>query len=648
MRPATRRIRATGYLTFRLPLTHLSTPPRVTKMTVVNAIPNSPNPQPCDIETFFEILDKLDLIRLIDAVEGPPRKGAKLKDLEPTAYLYLARHYGVIEDPSHVKGLQEQLKHPENRLGALCGFADRVPDRTTISSHFQRIEQQPDLLRDVYVTIEELLQYVAPGKPASKSKKAGKQNDQGDGREPKNRDKENADSRSRRRNEALGDEQFAPIIKTKASAENYSLRAIHGDHPDCHICPKKKAQGWTCAKDHQHGVVAEIAHQPGQPRQWKCHCCEYKLSVLRGTLLHGTHFSFQDILRVLRYMVHFRHGISAQHIAGFLNKNGRNASEGAVRMLMHLLRECMRECMRNEQLKRFAGETEIDEMLLRVTGRKLVSIVTFYNRPTRRVKFEIIERKGNRKPKANKREMLQLIRKHTVRESIILSDSDASILKITEAEMQGRKRGSVNHKRRQFVIWSDLDGALDKPIEVGSNRAEGVHGLLRRTLGICNGISRHHLERYLIEAMWRINHLHNKLESKSYDGEERRNLSLMCDVLAGAAGRQITEQELRGEPQKKRDRSAGKNKWRAEPSRPEYKQPHLLPFHQIVPGASQPEADRAREKPAEPKPSQMPEHPAASPAKDEPRYPTPPDENVPKIQPAQSGPPEKPEQFMAA
>ena len=648
MRPATRRLRAAGYLTFRLPLTHLSTPPRVTKMTVVNAIPNSPNPQPCDIETFFEILEKLDLSRLIDAVEGPARKGAKLKDLEPTVHLYLALSYGVIEGPSHVKGLHEQLNHPENGLGALCGFADRVPDRTTISNHFQRIKQQPDLLRDVYVTIEELLQYVGTGKPASKSKKAGKQDDQGDGREPKNRDKENVDYRRRRRNEALGDRQFRPIIETKASAENYSLGAIHGDHPDCHICPKKKAQGWTCTKNHQHGVVVEMPREPGKSREWKCRCCRYKLAVIRGTLLHWSHFSCQDILIVLRYMVHSRHGISAQQVAGLLNEDGRNVSEGAVRMLMHRLRECMRECMRNEQLKRFAGETEIDEMLLRLMGGKLVSIVTLYNRPTGRVKFEIIERKGNRKPKANKREMLQLIRKHTVRESIILSDSDASILKITEAEMEGRKRGSVNHKQRQFVMWSDLDGALDKPIEVGSNRAEGVHGLLRRTLGIRNGISRHHLERYLIEAVWRINHLHNELESKSYDGEERRNLSLMCDVLAGAAGRQITEQELRGEPQKKRDRSAGKNKWRAEPSRPEDKQPHLLPFHQIVPGASQPEADRAREKPAEPKSSQMPEHPAASPAKDEPRYPTPPDENVPKIQPAQSGPPEKPEQFMAA
>ena len=206
----------------------------------------------------------------------------------------------------------------------------------------------------------------------------------------------------------------------------------------------------------------------------------------------------------------------------------------------------------------------------------------------------------------------------------------------------------VNHKRRQFVIWSDLDGALDKPIEVGPNRAEGVHGLLRRTLGIRNGISRHHLERYLAEAAWRINHLHNKLESQSYDGEVNRTLSLMCDVLAGAAGRQITVRELRGEPQKKRDRSAGKNKRRAEPSRPESKQKRLLPFRQIVPGASQPEADRAREKPAEPKSSQMPEPPAASPAKDEPRYPTPPEEDVTKIEPAQSRPPEKPEQFIAA
>ena len=192
-------------------------------MTAINAIPNPPNPQPCDSDTFFEILQKLDLSRLIDAVEGPPRKGPKLRAVGPTARLYLACHYGVIEGPSHVKGLHEQLTHPENGLGALCGFADRVPDRTTISTHFKRIEQQPELLRDICVTIDELLQYV-PGNLPSKSKKAGAQDDQGTDRKPKNRHQENVDHRRRRRKEALGDEEFAPIIETEAAAEDWMLK----------------------------------------------------------------------------------------------------------------------------------------------------------------------------------------------------------------------------------------------------------------------------------------------------------------------------------------------------------------------------------------------------------------------------------------
>ena len=617
-------------------------------MTTVKAIPNPPNPQPCDSETFFEILEKLDLSRLIDAVEGPPRKGPKLRAIGPTAKLYVARHYGVIEGPSHVKGLHEQLTHPENGLGALCGFADRVPDRTTISTHFQRIEQQPELLRDICVTIDELLQYIVPGKLPSKSKKAGTQDDQGTDRKSKKRDRENANYRRRRRKEALGDREFDPIIKTEAAAEDWTLKAIHGDHLDCHICPEWRALGWSCAKDHQHGVVVEMRPKAGQHREWKCHCCEYKLSVTRGTLLHCTHFSFVDILKVVRYMVHHPYGISAQDAAGLLNEDGREVSEGAVRMLMHRLRECMRHLMEKENSGRFSGETEIDEMLLHLNGGKRVSIVTIYNRPTGRVQFEIVERRGTKKPQANKREMIGFIRRHTTPDSIILSDTTASIVKFSAAEMGGRKSGSVNHTQRRYVIWSDLEGALDERIEVGVNRAEGKHAFLRRTLRIRNGIDRHHLERFLAETAWRINHRHNRVESEAFAGPGRRHLSLIYDILSGAAGREITERELRGEPQKKRDRSAGKNARRADASRPEGKQPPLLPSGPIVPGASQSAADRARAKPGEPKPSQMPEHPAASPAKDEPRYPMPPEEDAPKGAPAQSGPPEEPRQLTTA
>ena len=153
--------------------------------------------------------------------------------------------------------------------------------------------------------------------------------------------------------------------------------------------------------------------------------------------------------------------------------------------------------------------------------------------------------------------MLKFIRETTVPGSIILTDGDAAVLDLAKV---GRKHGSVNHKKRQFLIFSDLQGSLDKPIEVTTNRVEGKHGFMRRTLCIRNGISRHHLDRYLVEAMWRMNHLHNRMESRGYDGDERRNFSLMRDVLAGAAGRKITLRDLRGEPQKRFDQGLKRNR----------------------------------------------------------------------------------------
>ena len=251
------------------------------------------------------------------------------------------------------------------------------------------------------------------------------------------------DGRRRRRGEALGDREFKPIADDEASAEDFMVPPIHGDRPECHVCAEKQAQGWSCTKNHLHGAVVEMPREPGQSRQWKCRCCTYKLSVTAGTAFHGTNFTCQEILMVLRYMVHFRCGVSSLDMAGALNQDGRNVSEGAARMMMHRLRECMRE----ETFERFAGETEVDEMLLQLNNRRLVSIISAYNRPTGRVRFKIIEREGKKKPKATKREMLTFIRETTVPGSIILTDGDAAFPK---PEKMDRLHGFVNHKRFQF------------------------------------------------------------------------------------------------------------------------------------------------------------------------------------------------------
>ena len=142
-------------------------------------------------------------------------------------------------------------------------------------------------------------------------------------------------------------------------------------------------------------------------------------------------------------------------------------------------------------------------------------------------------------------------------------------------------------------------------IEVTSNRVEGKQAFLHVTLRIRNGISRHHLERYLAEAAWRINHLHNRVESRDYEGEERRNVSLMRDVLAGATRMKLTVGDLRGKPLKKRDRTLDKDRTVPASSNTEPKQQPLLPPGPIVPGAPQSESGQVKSKPHQTRPKEM-------------------------------------------
>ena len=542
--------------------------------------------QECDPTTFFYILDRIDQTPLEDAivgpVAGPGRRGPKLRELEASIRLYLwyrtcqeVRTY----DPPTPTGLHRELEDPKSDLAKLCGFVEGegLLNRSTVLNHFRRIEKHSDLVAAVLLEINQWVPPASPDAQSPKSKKTAKEPGQQRRSKPGNRNEENVDHRRRRRQEAVGDREFRPVVADEAAAKDFFGKGVHGDLPRCHICPKKREHGWTCIKYHHHELVVEVRDKQGQIQGWKCRCCESKLSVTSGTIFHGTNFSCQEILIALRYMIHFRSGVSAQDVAGFLNYEGRNVSEGAARMLMHRLRECMRE----DKLDRFAGETEIDEMLLRLQDGTLVSILSAYNRPTRKVRFKIVERRGKKKPKASKREMLQFIRETTVPDSTILTDGDASIPKTA---VMKRQHQSVIHKHFQFLKHVIVDG-ID--VEVTSNRVEGKQAFLRVTLRIRNSISRHHLDRYLAEAVWRINHLHNRVESRDYEGEERRNLSLMRDVLAGATRMKLTVGDLRGEPMKKRDRTLRRNRTApvSAPAGPQ--QRPLLPPGPIVPGASQ-------------------------------------------------------------
>ena len=382
-------------------------------MNNINITAGSPKPQRCDPPTFFYILDRIELTTLEEAVAGPGRRGPKLKELRPTVRLhqwYRYCHAVDTDNPPDLKGLRRELEDPGSDLFELCGFDEgkKLPHWKTIAGHFLRIEQHPELVNDVVSEIKQYAPYAScdAGSPkptkeptkaekVEKSERAEKEPHREEESDPSKRNKENVDYRRRRRNEAVGKRELDSIVASEDTAYDFMSSAIHGRRRSCNKCKEKKARGWECTKDHVHGVIVEVQTKQGQHRQWKCHCCESRLSVTSGTIFHGTNFSCREILIALYEIVKSRSGVSSLDVAGALNMNGRNVSEGAARMLMHRFRECMRE----DKPGGFGGETEVDEMLLRLDNGRLVSILTLYNRPTGCVRFGIVERKGEKNPR---------------------------------------------------------------------------------------------------------------------------------------------------------------------------------------------------------------------------------------------------------
>ena len=572
-------------------------------MNAITITAGLPKPQRCNPPKFFYVLDRIELTTLLEAVAGPKRRGAHLKELQASLRLhlwYLWLRLSDIDNPPSVASLHRELHDPGSALGQLCKFEEgKIPPcQRTLSNHFRLFEKHHDSVLDVLSKINQWIPSGAPITQSPKPKKAekaktteedrraketGKEPHTEEESEPSTRDKENIDYRRRRRNEAMGRRELDSIVGTEDAANDFLASAIHGDSRSCHVCAEKRAQGWICTKDHAHRVVKEAKTQQGQRRQWKCLCCESKLSVTSGTIFHGTNFSCQEILIALYEMVRSRYGVSAQHVAGALNEAGRNVSEGAALTLMHRLRECMWE----GKLRRFVGETEIDEMLLHLNDGKMVSLLVAYNRPTGRVRYRIVERQGGKKPKANKREMLKYIREVTIHGSTILSDGDAAIPK---AGVMRRYHGVIPHngrKGRKFLAYMRLHGEFGKETEITTNRVEGTNSTARRSFRNRNGIGRHHLDRYLMELAWRINYQHNKVESQNYKGEERRELSLMRDILAGATRRKLVLGDMRGEPHKKRDRALEKNRTAPVSASSQPQQPPLMPSEPIGLGAPQ-------------------------------------------------------------
>lgn len=543
---------------------------RYRKVSKINLTPGCTPLQPCqNDDEFFKVLDGIDLSALEATISenadevGPAvfaastvdpygehgdlsqsaapamRRGPKLKSALPFVKIRLWCLYPGTGSPSKMGALySRRLDKRGNPLASLCGFTGRVPCRKTMTQRFRALDEHTDLIEETLLAISDgiwALQQAAAFQPCllppdpepPKEKK-----------EPRDRTTEINRWRKRVLTEGLGDDEFDDLFRWQGAIEEFLLRYMHDGVIVCHKCDPN-----NCRKRHKHGLTERHPRRPcpdpdnhdrdrhedhGTRREWCCRCCRAHVSVTSGTFLDNVKLPLRKVLRCIYNMVDAAYGVAAIRMGRRLNSRGRTMRHGTILRLMHRVREAMLE---THPLP-FKGRAEIDEAVVKLKDG-LVHLLGAYNARTRRVYIEIID------GPATKAVMRDFVERVSLPGSRVDTDGTAAW-----PDDIDRIHGVVIHKDFDFGHAEELLGKGNGWFYITTNRIEGSWGLLKRALRIPVTASAQYFPLYLAEAMWRINHIRNRVEAENYEGEDRRVLALMGQLLANGSINQLTADEI--------------------------------------------------------------------------------------------------------
>ena len=543
-------------------------------MLTINVTPGCHPLQPCSNDNeFFEALNGIDLCALeatisenpdggagqsnsatdtVDPYGGdddisqavPPskRRGPDLKPALPFVKMRLWCLYPGTGAPSRMGTLySRRLGKRGNQLANLSGFTGRVPCRKTMITRFKTLDDHPDLIVEALRAVSEGIQamrqaamhqpYLMPPDPEPQKEKQEKV-EAGDRTAEINR------WRERVLKEGFGQEEFDDVFRWPGAVEEFLLHYLHDDCITCHRC-----QPDECRKHHEHGLTERRSRRPcpdpdnhhkdrhddhGTRREWRCRCCRAHVSVTSGTFLKSVKLPLRKVLRCIYNMVDAAYGVAAIRMGVRLNSRGRTMRHGTILQLMHRIRKVMRE---THPLP-FEGKVEIDEAFVKLKDG-VVCLLGAYDTKTRRVYIEIID------GPATKEVMRDFVERVSWPGSRVDTDGTAAW-----PDDIDRIHGIVIHKYFDYGHVEELKGKGNGRFYITTDRIEGSWGLLKRALRIPVTASCKYFPLYLAEAMWRINHIRNRLEAESYTGEDRRVLALMGQLLANGSISRLTTDEI--------------------------------------------------------------------------------------------------------
>ena len=291
----------------------------------------------------------------------------------------------------------------------------------------------------------------------------------------------------------------APHFNDPDAAREY-LEAMRW--PEGPICPHCGVIGEAYRLKAKEG-----SKRPVRKGAWKCKGCRKQFTVTVGTIFADSHIKPHKWLLAIHLLCASKKGMSAHQLHRMLGITYKSAWFMAHRI---------RYAMAQEPLStKLSGTVEIDETYVggKEKGKrgvpgpdsKKTPVVAMVERSLVKTKTakgkEKVRGVGNVRSFPAQRVTVANLKpalKEHIESGATLNTDEAVVYHFAGKDFG--KHESVNHKRKQYVKWTETGE------KVTTNTVEGYFSILKRGVhGIYHHISRRHLHRYLSEFDFRYN-----------------------------------------------------------------------------------------------------------------------------------------------